>query len=374
VKVLVLNAGSSSLKYQVIDTALDQRVTAGSLEDIGTREVPNHERALEVVMGELGSTEQIDAVGHRVVHGGERFVEPTLVTDEVESHIDALCVLAPLHNPANLQGIRAARRTLSGVPHVAVFDTAFHQSMPPEASTVALPEDLAQRYGIRKYGFHGTSHRYVSRVASEMLGGDVEHHRVITAHLGNGSSIAAVKGGRCIDTSMGFTPLSGLIMGSRAGDIDPAVVTHLLTEASMSVEDVTDMLNRRSGLQALAGTNDFRVITQRAEQGDSAARLALSAWAWRVRHYIGGYAALLGGVDALVFTGGIGENSSTGRALATQGLEFAGVVVDDYLNNTARDSARVISPAGSAAAVLVIPTNEEWEIATQVSTVVSRAR
>lgn len=373
-RVLVLNAGSSSVKFQVIDLVLDQRILQGSIEDIGTGGVADHEHALAQVMEQVGELELIDAVGHRVVHGGERFREPTIITDEVGQHIAQLSALAPLHNPANLRGIQAARRVLPGVPHVAVFDTAFHQSMPPEAYTVALPQELRTQHGIRKYGFHGTSHQYVSRVASDMLGGETAAHRVITAHLGNGSSLAAIRGGVCIDTSMGFTPLQGLIMGTRAGDLDPAIITHLIDTVGLDVTEVSDILNRRSGLQALAGTNDFRAITDRAEAGEPEAALALEAWAWRVRHYIGGYAALLGGVDALVFTGGIGENSAIGRARATAGLGFAGITIDAYLNAQKRDNARFISPSGAPVAVMVIPTNEEWEIASQVSAVVGQAR
>jgi acetate kinase len=378
-RVLVLNAGSSSIKYQVLDVPGGTSVLAGSLQDIGSGGPSDHAGALTEILGivdddlSLGPGD-IDAIGHRVVHGGERFTSPTLITEEVESHIDSLSRLAPLHNPANVQGIRAARAAFPDVPHVAVFDTAFHHTMPQHASTVALPRDVSEQLGIKKYGFHGTSHSYVSRVASEMLGGDPSEHRIITAHLGNGSSIAAIRSGMCLDTSMGFTPLQGLVMGTRAGDLDPAIVTHLMSAGGMSVEEVEELLNTQSGLLGLAGTSDFRDITQRATAGEPTAVLALQVWAWRMRHYIGAYLALLGGLDALVFTGGIGENSSLGRERATEGLEFLGITVDRYLNGHSKNHPRFISPAGADVAVMVIPTNEELEIATQVHDVLAQAR
>jgi acetate kinase len=374
VKVLVVNAGSSSLKYQVVEVPEGTSVLSGSFEDIGAGGAKDHSEALGQLVQALGDTSGIDAVGHRVVHGGTRFVEPTVITNEVETHIESLCALAPLHNPANLEGIRAARLALPDLPHVAVFDTAFHQSMSAAASTVALPKEIRESWGIKKYGFHGTSHSYVSRVASEMIGGDHSGHRIITAHLGNGSSMAAIRAGACIDTSMGFTPLQGLVMGTRAGDLDPAIVTHLITTAGLTIEEVDQLLNKHSGLLGLAGSSDFRDITTRANDGDADAALALEVWAWRIRHYIGGYLALLGGLDALVFTGGIGENSVLGRQKATQGLEFLGITLDAYLNGQNRNKARFISPAGSPTAVMVIPTNEEYEIATQVADVIGQAR
>lgn len=373
-RVLVINAGSSSIKYQVISLPEGESQVQGLIENIGTGGPSTHTEALHLLVEQIGDVSGIDAVGHRVVHGGSRFVEPTLITPEVETHIEELSSLAPLHNPANLAGIQAAKDAVPGVPQVAVFDTAFHQTMPDAASTIALPTEVASTWGIRKYGFHGTSHQYVSRIASTLLGGDSSTHKIITAHLGNGSSMAAIKGGRCIDTSMGFTPLQGLVMGTRPGDTDVAVVSHLLRNAGLSLDQVDTMLNTESGLLGIAGSSDFRDITSRAEAGDEVALRALDVWAWRIRHYIGAYAALLGGLDALVFTGGIGENSVLGRREATAGLEFLGVALDPYLNERRSSSARYVSPSGASVAVMVIPTNEELEIATQVAAIVGQAR
>jgi len=370
----VLNAGSSSIKYQVLEIPGGECVRQGSLENIGVGGPADHEEALRIVVGEVGDLAGINAVGHRVVHGGSRFIEPTLITAEVEEHIEALSALAPLHNPANVAGIRAAKKAMPSIPQVAVFDTAFHQTMSDAASTVAIPTEVAQTWGIKKYGFHGTSHQFVSRKASDMLGGDPDQHRIITTHLGNGSSMAAIRGGRCIDTTMGFTPLQGLVMGTRAGDVDAAIIPHLIKNAGMSLSKVETMLNAQSGLMGLAGSSDFRDITSRAQAGDEAATRALEVWAWRIRHYIGGYTALLGGLDALVFTGGIGENSALGRQKATEGLEFLGIVVEDSLNTLRSGDARLVSPSGATPVVLVIPTNEELEIATQVADLVGEAR
>lgn len=374
-RILVLNAGSSSVKYKVIETETGDQVLSGSVDDIGAAgSAAHHDDALARVMATVGDVTRIDGVGHRVVHGGERFVDPVVISAEVEAHIAELSGLAPLHNPANLAGIAAARQVLPEVPHVAVFDTAFHASLSPAAFTLALPRELTGPLGIRKYGFHGTSHRYVSGVASDILGGDHSDHRVISLHLGNGSSAAAIHGGVCIDTSMGFTPLQGLVMGTRPGDMDPAIVTHLLRSTEMSIDDVDDMLTTGSGLLALAGTFDFREVTHLASRGDVDAVHALDVWSWRIRHYIGAYTALLGGLDALVFTGGIGENSARGRSLATEGLGFMGIEVDEVLNAAVTSAPRVISPAGARVSVMVIPTDEELEIARQAAQTISRAR
>ena len=373
-RVLVLNAGSSSVKYQVIDGEEGTTVLGGLLENIGTGGPRDHEEALRQVVADLGDVSGIDAVGHRVVHGGSQLVMPTVITDEVEDQIESLSSLAPLHNPANLQGIRAARRALPSVSHCAVFDTAFHHTVSQAAATVAIPQAVARVWGIKKYGFHGTSHSYVSRVASDMVGGDRNQHRIITAHLGNGSSMAAILGGVCVDTSMGFTPLPGLVMGTRPGDIDPAIVTYLSGTAKMSVNEVDTMLNKHSGLMGIAGTSDFREITTRANEGDQDAHLAVDVWAWRIKHYLGAYTALLGGLDALVFTGGIGENSAMGREKATEGLGFMGIALDRQLNQLSTNTARFISPPEASVAVLVIPTNEELEIARQVADLVGQAR
>jgi acetate kinase len=374
-QILVLNAGSSSLKYQIIDTDTGDSLYSGLVENIGDgRSGPTHREAIAQALQAVPQGVRIDAVGHRVVHGGARFVEPTIITREVEDYIVDLSPLAPLHNPANLAGITAAQQALPDLVHVAVFDTAFHHTLSVAAPTLALPQELRESLGIRKYGFHGTSHQYVSRVASTLLGGDPGDHRIVSLHLGNGSSAAAILGGRCVDTSMSFTPTSGLVMGTRPGDLDPSIVTHLVRTGSFSAEQIAEMLSKNSGLLALAGTSDFRDITSAASRGEEQALAALEVWAWRIRHYIGAYAALLGGLDALVFTGGIGENSAEGRVLATQGLEFLGVTLDHSLNSEAQSDPRSVSLAGSGAVVMVIPTNEEREIAQQTASLVSSAR
>jgi acetate kinase len=374
-QILVLNAGSSSLKYQIIDTDTGESLYSGLVENIGDGESgPTHREAIAQALQSVPRGVRIDAVGHRVVHGGARFVEPAIITPEVQDHIVDLSPLAPLHNPANLAGITAAQKALPELVHVAVFDTAFHHTLSEAASTLALPRELRESLGIRKYGFHGTSHQYVSRVASTLLDGDPGAHRVVSLHLGNGSSAAAILGGRCVDTSMSFTPTSGLVMGTRPGDLDPSIVTHLLRTGTFSAEHVAEMLSKSSGLLALAGTADFRDITAAASRGEDQALAALGVWAWRIRHYIGAYAALLGGLDALVFTGGIGENSVEGRVLATQGLEFLGLTLDPSLNSEARSDPRIVSLVGSGAVVMVIPTNEEREIAQQTASLVSSAR
>ena len=374
-QILVLNAGSSSLKYQIIDTDTGGSLYSGLVENIGDGESgPTHREAIAQALQSVPRGVRIDAVGHRVVHGGARFVEPAIITPEVQDHIVDLSPLAPLHNPANLAGITAAQKALPELVHVAVFDTAFHHTLSEAASTLALPRELRESLGIRKYGFHGTSHQYVSRVASTLLDGDPGAHRVVSLHLGNGSSAAAILGGRCVDTSMSFTPTSGLVMGTRPGDLDPSIVTHLLRTGTFSAEHVAEMLSKSSGLLALAGTADFRDITAAASRGEDQALAALGVWAWRIRHYIGAYAALLGGLDALVFTGGIGENSVEGRVLATQGLEFLGLTLDPSLNSEARSDPRIVSLVGSGAVVMVIPTNEEREIAQQTASLVSSAR
>jgi len=374
-RILVLNAGSSSLKYQIIDTDTGDSLYSGMVENIGDGESgQTHREAIAQALQSVPEGIRIDAVGHRVVHGGARFVEPTIITPEVEDHIVDLSPLAPLHNPANLAGITAAQKALPELVHVAVFDTAFHHTLSEAASTLALPRELRESLGIRKYGFHGTSHQYVSRVASTLLDGDPGAHRVVSLHLGNGSSAAAILGGRCVDTSMSFTPTSGLVMGTRPGDLDPSIVTHLVRTGSFSAEQIAEMLSKNSGLLALAGTSDFRDITAAASRGEGQAIAALGVWAWRIRHYIGAYAALLGGLDALVFTGGIGENSVEGRVLATQGLEFLGLTLDPSLNSEARSDPRIVSLVGSGAVVMVIPTNEEREIAQQTASLVSSAR
>jgi acetate kinase len=365
--VLVLNAGSSSVKYRVLDPDAATVIADGIVERIGEGGgVDDHATAFTTVLASIGDI-PIDAIGHRIVHGGELFTEATLVDDEVEAAIEGLIELAPLHNPAGLAGIRAARAAMPDVPQVAVFDTAFHATLPAEAATYAIDAELAARHGIRRYGFHGTSYQYVSRAAAELLGRPLEDTRMIVLHLGNGASAAAIRGGRSIDTSMGLTPLEGLVMGTRSGDVDPAILFRLHRVAGLSVDDLDDLLNRRSGLLGLSGHADMREVLAAADAGDLAACEALDVYLHRIRHYIGAYAATLHGLDALVFTAGVGERSDVVRAGAVRGLGFLGIELDPDANAARSDVARVISPAGSPLAVLVVPTDEELEIARQTA-------
>jgi acetate kinase len=377
IPVLVLNAGSSSLKYQLLDMT-DRSVTAsGLVERIGGSEVPDHAAALERVLTDLdrpgGLTDAPVAVGHRVVHGGERFSGPTVIDDDVLDRIRDLVPLAPLHNPANIAGIEVARRRYPDTPQVAVFDTAFHASMPPRAWRYPLPRELADRLRIRRYGFHGTSHGYVARKAAEHLGRPLGELDLVTLHLGNGCSAAAVAGGRCVDTSMGLTPLGGLVMGTRSGDLDPGIVAHLHREGGLDLDAIDALLNKESGLKALAGSNDLREVHRRADAGDADAAEALEVFCYRIRCTVGAYAAALGGMDAVVFTAGIGENDADVRARVCAGLSGLGVRLDEARNTARSRDARTVSAGGSAVAVLVIPTNEELEIAEQALAVVRRA-
>jgi acetate kinase len=371
-RVLVVNAGSSSLKYEVLDVEAGVSVLAGVVDRIGVpgSPVPDHGAALATALEGLDG-ESIDAVGHRVVHGGTVFVEATIIDDAVEAEIERLAVLAPLHNPPGLLGIRAARAALPFVPHVAVFDTAFHATLPPAAYTYAIDAAVASRHGVRRYGFHGTSYRYVTRRAAEVLGRPIEELRLVVLHLGNGASAAAVAGGRSVNTSMGMTPLEGLVMGTRSGDLDPAVLVHLQRVAGFDAAALDDLLNRSSGLKGLGGHSDMRDLIAAIDAGDHAAALALEVYVQRVQRYIAAYAADLGGIDALVFTAGVGENSPLVRARAVERLGFLGIAVDDGLNTARSADPRVISPSGSAIAVLVIPTNEELQIAREAVAVIS---
>jgi len=352
-RVFVLNAGSSSLKYEVLDAEAGTSLTSGLVE-----RVTDYGAALDDVLAELDA-ESIDAVGHRIVHGGSVFVEATVIDDDVEHEIDRLAVLAPLHNPPGLLGIRAARAALPFIPHVAVFDTAFHATLSAAAFTYALDAQVADAHGIRRFGFHGTSYRYVSAQAAEFLGNP--DARLVVLHLGNGASAAAVAAGRSIDTSMGMTPLEGLVMGTRSGDIDPAVLLHLQRVGAFDAAGLDELLNRSSGLKGLGGHADMRDLQAAAAAGDEAAALALDVYVHRLQHYIGAYAAELGGLDALVFTAGVGENSSLVRARAVEGLGFLGLEIDPALNDVRSHEARVVS--SGAVPVLVVPTNEELQIA-----------
>lgn len=370
-RVFVVNSGSSSIKYQLIDVATGQRVLAGLLERIGQRgsdgqpagDAPDHDAGMRLVLERLGTEAgTIAAVGHRVVHGGDVFTAPVVIDEQVEAGIRAVSPLAPLHNPANLAGIIAARRALPDVPHVAVFDTAFHQTMPEAAATYAIDRVIAAQHGVRRYGFHGTSHQFVAGRAATLLGRPLESLKLIVLHLGNGASATAVDGGRSIDTSMGLTPLAGLVMGTRSGDLDPGALLHLL-RSGLSIDELDRMLNSRSGLLGLAGSSDMRDVRAAAESGDADAERALTVWAHRIRHYVGAYLAQLGGLDALVFTAGVGENAPALRARALAGLEHLGLALDAARNESPSRGARVISPEGSRVAVLVVPTDEELAIA-----------
>lgn len=382
-RVLVLNSGSSSLKYQLLDMAAGERPGGGSrlasgiVERIGDGPVADHEAALKQVADELArqglglDSPALAAVGHRVVHGGTRFTEPTLIDDTVLGEIEKLVPLAPLHNPANISGIKVARGLRPDLPQVAVFDTAFHATMPEAAARYAIDTEVADRFGVRRYGFHGTSHAYVSRATARLLGKDPAEVNTIVLHLGNGASASAVRGGVCVDTSMGLTPLEGLVMGTRSGDIDPAAIFHLARVGGMSTDEIDALLNKRSGLIGLCGDNDMREIGRRMGEGDQAAQLAFDVYIHRLRKYVGAYTAVLGRVDAVAFTAGVGENSAAVREAALRGLDALGIEVDAVRNAIRGSSARLISAAGSRVAVAVVPTDEELEIATQTYALVS---
>jgi acetate kinase len=392
--VLVLNAGSSSLKYSLVDGDTGESLAGGLVERIGEsagvlthrtedgvdrleRPIASHEEALSAVLEAFEKhgpdLAQLDlaAIGHRVVHGGQRFADPVVVDDEVIAKVRELVPLAPLHNPANLEGLEVARRVFPDLPHVAVFDTAFHQTLPEHAYTYAVPRAWRDDHHVRRYGFHGTSHAFVSREAARLLGEEPEDVNVIVLHLGNGASATAVAGGRSVDTSMGMTPLEGLVMGTRCGDIDPALHAHLHRQNGWSLEEIDRVLNRESGLKGMAGQNDFRELTRMIDEGDDAARLAFDVYCYRIRKYVGAYTAVLGRVDAIVFTAGVGQHSPQVRAASLAGLETMGVQVDGARNAAAsgREPA-LVSTDASRVRVLVVPTNEEWEIARQSLAVV----
>lgn len=369
-RILVLNAGSSSIKYQLFGMENEAVLAKGQVDRIGEpgSEVRSHQEALQRIVdnlqaeGAVRGREDLDAIGHRVVHGGELFHRPVLIDDEVVSAIREMVPLAPLHNPANLQGIEVAQRLFPGTPQVAVFDTAFHQSMPPTAFRYAIPEAFYRLHRVRRYGFHGTSHKYVAQQAAILLQRDLADLNMITLHLGNGCSAAAIAGGRSIDTSMGMTPLEGLVMGTRCGDIDPALHFYLQRELELPSAEIESLLNKQSGLKGLCGVSDMREVEQRIDAGDEAALLAESMFVYRIRKYIGAYAAVLGRLDAVVFTGGIGEHSPRIRARVCDGLGLLGIALDAE-RNQATHGERQIQLADSAVELLVIPTNEELEIA-----------
>ncbi|GGH65581.1 acetate/propionate family kinase [Rothia aerolata] len=377
--ILVVNCGSSSIKYQVRDTNFDNDdqavITKGLIENIGV-DLPDHDAALEIMAEKLDEAlgdREIEAVGHRVVHGGERFSEPVLVNNEIIRAIERLAPLAPLHNPAHAKGLRAVARKWPSLPQVVVFDTAFHRTMPEHVWRYAVPEEFYTLHGIRRYGFHGTSHDYVTGIAAELLGIDRSEFNAVIAHLGNGASVTAIKEGKSVDTSMGYTPLAGLVMGTRSGDIDPSVLTSFMERnPEVSAADMNRILNNESGLLAIAGSNDMRKVVEAKESGDSRAQLALDMTAYRLAKYIGGYHVAVGGMQALVFTAGIGENSAEFRALAVEQLGALGIKIDPELNAIRSDEPRVISTEDSLVKVLVVPTNEEKAIALATKDVVNQ--
>jgi len=390
-KILVLNCGSSSIKYQLIDMDKDEALARGLIAKIGehgsyirhraggrevVKEIPieNHARGLEVMMeyllhpefGVLKDPSEVSAVGHRVVHGGSVFVKPTLITEEVIKKLKEYSYLAPLHNPHNVAGIEAAKKIFPNVPQVAVFDTAFHQTLPEKAYMYPLPYEFYEKYGVRKYGFHGISCDYVSRRASEFLGKSRDDLKVIICHLGNGVTVCAVDGGKSIDTSMGLTPLGGLMMGTRCGDLDPGVIFYLAKNADLNLDQINEILNNKSGLLGVSGvSNDVREILEEAKKGNKRCILAIEMFTYRVKKWIGAYAAALGGLDAVVFTAGIGENSPKIRSMICAGLEFMGVELDEERNEKAVGIEAEISKPSSRVKVLVIPTNEEKLIAVE---------
>lgn len=396
-RVLVLNSGSSSVKYQLLDMSDGTRLAVGLVERIGEESsrlahtplatggerretegaIADHEAALKAVAGELAAdglgldSPELAAIGHRVVHGGLKFTAPTVIDDAVLKEIERLVPVAPLHNPANITGIRTARALRPDLPQVAVFDTAFHTTMPEYAARYAIDVETADAHRIRRYGFHGTSHAYVSRKTAALLGKDPSEVNVIVLHLGNGASASAVQGGRCVDTSMGLTPLEGLVMGTRSGDIDPAVTFHLKRVAGMDEDEVDVLLNKKSGLIGLCGDNDMREIRRRIDEGDERAELAFDIYIHRLKKYIGAYSAVLGRVDAVAFTAGVGENAAPVREAAIAGLEEMGMAVDASLNAVRSDEPRLISPDYARVAVAVVPTDEELEIAQQTYALVS---
>ena len=395
-KVLVINSGSSSIKYQLFDMTAGTVLASGVLEQIGESEsqLTHHTRSAQgemdeikktgavadhqagfaligTVLGESGAlqdTGELFGIGHRVVHGGEEFKQPTLINKKVIDTIRRLIPLAPLHNPANLLGIEVAMQSAPDVPQVAVFDTAFHQSIPEHAFRYAIPRNLYRKHHVRRYGFHGTSHYYVAKQAARLMGRPLKTVNLITLHLGNGASATAVKGGKSIDTSMGMTPLEGLIMGTRSGDIDPAIIFYLGRQTGLGRDAVESILNRDSGLKGICGVNDMRAIEKLARGGDSRAQLALEMFCYRIKKYIGAYAAVLGRLDAIVFTAGIGENSALIRARSCRGLSHLGIAVDSAKNKRKSRQAFEIQTKTSTAKVLVVPTNEELEIAQQTLT------
>lgn len=389
-KILVLNCGSSSIKYKLFEMETKEVLAQGGIEKIGLpgsflkltlpdgekkileKDIPEHTVGVEFIFqtltsaeyGALKSLDELDAVGHRMVHGGERFSESVVLNKEVLDAFTACNDLAPLHNPANLKGVNAVSALLPDIPQVGVFDTAFHQTMPAHAYMYAVPYELYEKYGVRRYGFHGTSHRYVSQRVCEFLGIPVEGSRIITCHVGNGGSISAVKDGKCVDTTMGLTPLEGLMMGTRSGDIDGGAVTFIMEKEGLDATGVSNLLNKKSGLAGISCiSSDMREVASAAKAGNERAQLALDMYFYRIKKYIGAYAAAMGGVDVILFTGGVGENQADCREISCSGLEYMGVKIDRAVNETIHGDEAVISTADSKVKVVVIPTDEEMMIA-----------
>ena len=394
-KVLVINAGSSSLKYQLIDMATEKAVAKGGCERIGIEgsfckhkangketvinaAMPTHKEAIKVVLdalvdkeyGAISSMKEIDAVGHRIVHSGEVFNDSVLLTDDVMKKIEELSELAPLHQPANIIGVRACQAIMPGVPMVGVFDTAFHSTMPPKAFMYAIPYEYYEKYGIRKYGFHGTSHRFIAGETPKFLGKKPEDCKFIICHLGNGSSLSAIVGGKVVDTSMGLTPLEGVLMGTRSGDVDPAVLEYIMDNTGMDIHQMLNCLNKKSGFAGLSCSSDMRDVKAAAEKGDEQAKAALDVWTYRIQKYIGAYNVAVGGADAIVFTAGIGENDCEACEHVINGLSFMGVKIDPAKNK--RGTVGIISTDDSTIKVLRIPTNEELPIARDTLEIVSK--
>jgi acetate kinase len=393
--ILVINCGSSSLKYQLIDSETEKVLAKGLCERIGidgalthqpagkdkiktTPAMPDHTVAIQLVLDQLTDAEvgvvksldEISAVGHRVVHGGEKFTSSCLITDDAIAEIEACSKFAPLHNPACLIGINACKELMPGLPMVAVFDTAFHQTMPSKAYLYGLPHEYYEKYGVRRYGFHGTSHQYVSAKVAEMLGKSLEDLKVIVCHLGNGASVSAVKGGKCVDTSMGLTPLEGLVMGTRSGDLDPAILEFIANQENLTLAEVMNVLNKKSGVEGLSGvSSDFRDIAAAAKEGNQNAINALEVHRYRVAKYIGSYAAAMNGVDAIAFTAGLGENDPVSRAAIAEYLGFLGAKIDPERNDV-HGEEQIISTDDSKVTLLTIPTNEELMIARETAALV----
>jgi len=397
-KILVLNCGSSSIKYALYNMDDNSVMTSGGAERVGLdgafvkvklangekkqimHDIPEHTEGVKFIfslltdpeIGVIKSLDEIDAVGHRMVHGGEKFAESVIITPEVIEAFEAVSALAPLHTPANMKGVNAVSELMPGLPQVGVFDTAFHQTMPAKAYMYAVPWELYEKYGVRRYGFHGTSHRYVSKRACEFLGIPQQGCKMVTAHIGNGGSLAAVVDGKCVDTSMGLTPLEGVMMGTRSGDIDGGAVTFIQKKLGLDADGISNLLNKKSGVQGLCGYSDMRDVESAAKSGDQKALVAQESYFYRIKKYIGAYAAAMGGIDVLVFTAGVGENQSIMREKSCEGLEFMGIKIDKDVNNQIHGKEAIISTPDSKVKVVVIPTDEELMIATDTMALVTK--